>query len=164
MRRHNRRQIHGPLRRGRRNRSRRGFALVDAIVAGLILAIGLTAIITLSARALALQQKGEVQLVAANLLDELLATVLMEGPEDFREMYDTFGRYGPPFEEYDFAVLLEDRGRGNTFRVTATVRHRPTAAEFSVETYISTREGDDPNPLREPFEPLDRESLYDELY
>jgi len=145
-------------------RRRKGYALVDAIVAGIILAIGLAAIISLSARALALQRQGEVQLVAANLLDELLATVLMEGPTDFREMYDTFGRFGPPFDDYDFAILLEDRGRGSTFRVTASVRHLPTLAEYTVQTFIAERDGDDPNPIREPPEVIDREARYDEIY
>lgn len=149
---------------GRLAMRRRGYALIDAIVAGIVLAIGLAAVISLSARALALQRAGEVELIAANLLDELLATVLMEGPTDFREMYDTFGRYGPPFEDYDFAVLLEDRGRGNTFRVTASVRHRPTNADFSAQTFIAERGGEDPNPVRQPPEPIDREARYDELY
>jgi len=159
-------RVAGQALRGRRSRRRirRGYALVDAIVAGIILAVGLAAIIALSARALALQRQGEVQLIAATLLDELLATVVMEGPTDFREMYDTFGRYPPPFQDYEFFVKLEDRGRGSTYRVTANVRHRPTDIEYSVETYIGDREGDDPNPVREPPEPIDRESIYDERW
>lgn len=152
------------MRRATFQRRRRAYALVDAIVAGLILAIGLAAVIALSSRALALARQGEVQLVTANLLDELLSTVLVEGPADFREMYDTLGRYAPPFEDYEFAVHVEDRGRGSTFRVTASVRHRPTGAEYSAQTYISEREGDDPNPVREPPEPIDRETRYEELY
>ena len=148
----------------RRPNRRRGVALVDVIIGSILLAIGLAGILTLTSRALILQRRGEVEVVAAALLDEMLSTVLAEGASDFRQLYDTFGRYDAPFEDFDYEVAIEDRGIGQPTRVTATVRHRPTAAEYSVQTIIADRLGDDPNPVREPSEPLDREARYDELY
>lgn len=149
--------------RRRRLRTARGFALIDAIIGGIILAIGLAALLSLSSRALYMQQQGEVEIVAAHLIDELLATVLTEGPEDFRELYDTFGRFNEPFENYEFVVELDDRGRGLPWRVTASVRHIPTDAVYSTQTMIADRNGTDPNPARAPSEPIDRQARYEEM-
>lgn len=145
-----------------RPRGRRGFALVDAIIGGVILAVGLAALLSLSARALSMQQQGEVEVVGAHLVDELLSTVLTEGPQDFRELYDTFGRFDEPYGDYDFEVVLEDRGVGMPWRVVATVRHAPTGAAFSAETMIADRGGTEPNPARAPTEPIDRQARYEE--
>ncbi len=142
---------------------RRGFALVDAIIGGVILAIGLAAILSLTAHALTMQRSGEIAIRASHLCDELLSLVLMEGPEDFIDMYDTFGRFDEPFDDFDFAVELDDRGEGLPWRVTATVFHRATGEDFSVQTMIAMRGGEEPNPERAPPEPLDRQGRYDEL-
>ncbi len=142
---------------------RRGFALVDAVIGGVILAVGLAAILTLTARAMMMQRSGETAIIAAHLCDELLAQVLMEGPEDYIDLYDSFGRFHEPFDEFDFAVELDDRGEGLPWRVTATVFHRPTGESFSVQTMIATRGGEEPNPDRTPPEPIDRQGRYDEL-
>ena len=56
-----------------RRRPRRGFALMDVIVGGVMLGIGLAVVLTLASRAIASQAQGERQMVAAWLLDELLA-------------------------------------------------------------------------------------------
>lgn len=147
-----------------RARHRGGFALIDVIVGTILLAIGLSGILVLTSRALVLQRKGEVEVTAAALIDELLSTVLAEGPTDFRKMYDTFGRYDDPFGDYDYIVDIDDRGLGVPFRVTATVHHRPTDTEYTVQTLIADREGDEPNPPRQPTKPIDREERYDEMY
>lgn len=141
---------------------RRGFALIDAVIGGIILAIGLAAILSLGARAISMQREGEVRIIAAHLADELLSTVLTEGPSDFLKLYDTFGGYDAPFRDFEYDVQLEDRGLGYPYRVTATIRHVPTGAEYVVQTMIADREGDDPNPARAPTERLDREARHDE--
>lgn len=148
----------------RRGTARRGIALIDVIVGTILLAIGLSGILVLTSRAMVLQRKGEVEVVAASLIDELLSTILAEGPTDFQKMYDTFGSYTEPFQEYDYIVDIDDRGIGYPFRVTATVIHRPTGAEYSVQTLIADREGEDPNPVRQPTKPIDRQGRYDEMY
>lgn len=143
-------------------RQRRGFALIDAVIGGIILAIGLAVILSLGARAISMQREGEVRIMAAHLADELLSTIQMEGPSDFIKLYDSFGRYDAPFQDFEYDVSLEDRGLGYPYRVTATIIHVPTGAEYLLETLISDREGDDPNPVRSPSEPLDRETRHDE--
>ena len=51
---------------------RRGWALIDVIVGGVILGIGMAAVISIAERSLAMQQRSERELVAAQLLDGLL--------------------------------------------------------------------------------------------
>lgn len=137
---------------------RRGFALVDAIVAGILLAVGLAAIISLGSRALALQQRGEREIVAASLLDELLATVLMEGPADYVQLHPTSGQFDDPFGDFEYEVIIEDGSAGVPFKVTAVVRHA-SGDSFLCETLIAPKLGDEPDPPRAPLEPIDREAL-----
>lgn len=142
---------------------RRGFALIDAVIGGLILAIGLAAILSLTSRAVWMQRGAEVQIISAWLLDEQLALVLTEGAEDFRELHPTFGTCEAPFDDYEFEVQIQDRGIGLPWRVTAVVRHVPTGAAFVAETMVADRGGEEPNPERAPPEPIDRQARYDEL-
>ena len=141
---------------------RRGFALIDVIIAGVILAIGLTTLFSITARSLKLQKEGEVQVVAASLLDTLLGTVLTEGPLDFPKLHPTNGRFDPPFDDFEFMVRLDDPGEGAAVKVLATVYHS-TGQEYSCETLVAMKLGEDPNPVREPEEPLDRQARYEEL-
>jgi hypothetical protein len=138
--------------------ARRGFALVDAIVAGILLAVGLAAIISLGSRALSLQQRGEREIVAASLLDELLSTVLMEGPADYVQLHPTSGRFDDPFGDFEFEVMIEDGSAGVPFKVTAVVRH-DSGDSFLCETLIAPKLGEEPDPPRAPLEPIDRDAL-----
>jgi len=138
-------------------RRRRGFALVDAIVAGLLLAVGLAAIISLGSRALSLQQRGEREVVAASLLDEILATILMEGPADYPKLHAMSGVFDEPFGTFEYEVAIEDGAPGVPFRVVATVRHE-SGDSYRCETLIAPKLGEEPDPPRQPLEPIDREA------
>ncbi|MGA0418670.1 MAG: type IV pilus modification PilV family protein [Phycisphaerales bacterium] len=135
----------------------RGFALVDAIIAGLLLAIGLAAIISLGSRALSLQQRGEREVVAASLLDEILATVLMEGPADYPKLHSMSGVFDEPFAAFEYEVAIDEGAPGVPFRVVATVRHE-SGDSYSCETLIAPKLGEEPDPPRQPLEPIDREA------
>lgn len=143
-----------------RRRPTAGFALMDVLVAGIMLAIGLTAIITLGTRALANQQRGEREVVAAALLDELLATALAEGPDDFVTIHPLAGTFEPPFDEFEFEMTVEEGGLGVPARVLAQVFHRPTGGAWMCETLIAVRAGEEPHPPRTPVEAIDREERY----
>ena len=149
---------------------RRGAALMDAIIAGVMLGIGLAAIISIASRSLATQADGEKRLQAAWLADELLAMVLVEGPKDYAEIHDSSGRFEDPFTVYTFDVDIEDQGFDQPYKVTATVRwgdpyDRP-GDSVQVETLIAqpqyTEEQleDDRYQQRAPLEPVDRESRW----
>jgi hypothetical protein len=136
---------------------RRGIALVDAILGGVILGIGLAVTLSLASRAVAAGAEGQRRIVASWLLDELLGMVVADGPVDFPRLNATGGRFDHPFDDYEFAVALEDLGIGQPFRVTATVRWRSGRGYRQVEaqTYVSERRSDEPE-VRAPPEPIDR--------
>ena len=84
---------------------RRGVALVEVILAALLLGIGLSVALSLASTSIAQQSLGEHNLVAAWLADEKMNLVLMEGPEKFLQNNLTNGQFEAPFEEYSFCLL-----------------------------------------------------------
>ena len=144
--------------------SRRGIALIDALAGGMLLAIGIAVLLTIASRAIAAQADGERRLAAAWLADEALNLVLVEGPEAFKQLYDTNGRFDPPFEVFSYDIEIDDNGVGQPYTVTATVRwaHARHVRQLEVQTMIAERQGDEEQP-RAPVEPVDREARwYDE--
>jgi Tfp pilus assembly protein PilV len=141
-------------------RRRRGIALFDAIIGGVILGIGLSVLLSITARSLAMQTAGEKRLTASWLADELLAMVLVEGPDRYPMLYDTAGAFGPPFEEFAYEVDITNLGRDAPYQVNAFVRwsDRPRD-QVQVETLIALRAGEFEQ-LREPLEPVDRDARY----
>jgi hypothetical protein len=139
---------------------RRGIALADAIIGGIILGLGLSVVLTVASRSLAMHTDGEKRLVASWLADELLTMVLVEGPDNYAMLYDTSGSFAPPFEEFSYEVDIETPDRGMPYRVRAVVQWGRRARDaVAVDTLIARRLGD-PEQLREPYEPVDREARY----
>jgi hypothetical protein len=135
---------------------RSGFALLDVILGSLILGIGLTVLLSISSRSLAMQNEGEHQMVASWLADEILSMVQVEGPVEYPRLHDTSGRFDSPFEMYSFDVDIEDQGIGEPYRVTAVVSwpHGPEMRFVEIETLLAAPEAP-PDP-RQPLEPVDR--------
>lgn len=146
-------------------RQRRGIALVDVLIGGVLLSIGLGVIISLSTRALRTQTDSEKLLTASWLADEFLNMVLIEGPVNYPKLYDSHGQCQPPFEVFEYDVMIEDQGLGVPLRVTATVYWEGAAGlrHVQVQTLISDR-GTEPNELRAPYEPVDRVNRWYEMY
>ncbi|MDE0888126.1 MAG: hypothetical protein OSA40_01570 [Phycisphaerales bacterium] len=142
---------------------RPGFALLDVVIAGVILAIGLATIFSITSKSLALQRDGEVRVMAAGMLDNLLSEVLLEGPADYPNLHSSSGRGEFPYEEFDFQVRISDPGVGEPYRVLATVTHE-TGRSFVCETLIAGKLGEEPDPIRQPQEPIDREARYEEAF
>lgn len=141
---------------------RGGWALVDVIVGGVILAIGLAAIIGLAERSLAMQQRAERETVAATLLDGLLNEVLVVGPVDWLIGRPTSGQCEEPNQEWEWTLTITKQGLGDPYRVLAVVTDR-TGLEYQVDTLIAPRLTDAEDPARTPETPLDRRSRYDAL-
>jgi len=151
-----------PARRADAAPAARGFALLDVIIAGVLLAIGLSTIFAITARSLEFQKDGEVRVQAAAMLDDLLSTVLLEGPLDYPKLHATSGPGEFPYEQFTFQVRIDDPGEGEPFRVTATVEHS-TGRTFECETLIAAKSGEEPDPERMPEIPIDREARYEEI-
>lgn len=148
-----------------RSPTRRGFALVDVIIGGVLLGVGLAAVISLSAQALRSQTDGEKQMIASWLADEYLSLVLVEGPVNYRKAFDLNGRCDPPFDEFDYDVNIEDLGIGVPMRVTATIRWDGAGGDrqVQVQTLLADR-GVEPNGPRAPYEFIDRLNRWYDIY
>jgi hypothetical protein len=140
---------------------RRGIVLLDAIIGGVVLGIGLSVVISLAGRSLSSQAEGERMISASWLLDELLAMVVVEGPDVYLQMHETSGQFDAPFDGFYYEVEFDDLGERFPYRVTAAVRWPSgfTMREARAQTYVARRLGD-PVQLREPLEPVDREARY----
>ncbi len=148
-------------RRTRRSNRRSGFALVDVIIGGVLLSIGLAAIISLATRALKSQTDGEKQMVAAWLCDELLSLVVVDGPMNYSRIHDTSGQFDFPFQEFFFEVEIEEQGVDHPYVVTATVSWLAGRGSrfVQVQSLIAERK-EDPNEIRAPPEPIDRDERW----
>ncbi len=130
---------------------------MDALLGGILLGIGLAVVLSLASRSIASQVHGQRQLTASWLLDELLAMVLIEGPQFYPQLHPTNGRFAEPFQDFEFDVEIKDIGLRRPFRVTATVtwEHAGRQRLVQAQTYIAERQGD-PIEIRAPLEPIDR--------
>lgn len=137
-----------------------GFVLIDAVVASVVLGLALVAILALSAQALSSQASGEQLAAAARLADEQLNLVVAVGAEAFPSVFDTEGLCEAPFEAYSYEVRLGSAPVGEAAPASVTIRWLSggRAREFTVETRVAPRLGDDPDPERKPGEVLGRES------
>lgn len=125
----------------------------------MLLAIGLTAILVIAGRSLDMQQRGERDIVAATILDDYLSNILAEGPEAYLDMYQLSGRCDVPFDDYQYDIEIEEGALGIPYRVLVTITHE-RGQTWSCETYIAPKVGEEPDPIRTPEEPLDREGRY----
>ena len=118
----------------------------------------LAVIIGLGGRALAAQRRGEELQIVAMLLDEQLNLVLMRGPDEYAARFDTEGACDAPYGDYSYRIEIGEGESGNPYHVRATVSWLSAGRlqVESAETYMSPRLGDDPDPIRQPKDPVDR--------
>ncbi|MEY3142273.1 MAG: hypothetical protein RLY21_766 [Planctomycetota bacterium] len=142
-----------------RRTRRAGFALMDAVIAGILLAIGMVAVLSVAGQALALARRGEVDVRAAAAIDELLGKVLTEGPRDFPELHPTAGAFeeDSPYADFEYAITIDQGGAGVPAEVQVVLTHA-TGRSFTVVTRIAEKRGEEPDPVRFPTEPIDREA------
>lgn len=138
--------------------TRRGFALIEALAASVVLGLGLVAVMGLTARAIAAQTLGEQLTKAAVLADERLNLVLAAGIEGYASVFPMRGRCEEPFESFAYEVTIREGGAGDPAFVVAEILWISGGRERSiaVETLIAPRLGDDPDPERRPDESVDR--------
>ncbi len=152
-------RFHTTFHTARRARTARAVALLDALIAAIILGVSLAGIITLGGQALRTQDMGERIAIASMLADEQLNLVLARGPDDYGKRFPLEGSCDAPFDLYRFKLELTGSGT-SAYQVRATVfwRSGDVGAEQSVvlETAIAPRPGTDPDPDRRPEEPVER--------
>ncbi len=128
----------------------------------MILGIGLATVISIAERSLAMQQRSERELVAAQLLDGLLSEVLSVGVVEWDLARSPTGTFDAPFEDWEWELQIDKQGTGDPYRVLATARDRD-GAEFRVETLMAPQPENTEEPQRAPTAPIDRQGRYDEL-
>ncbi|MEO1007998.1 MAG: type II secretion system protein [Planctomycetota bacterium] len=142
-----------------RRRSGRGFLLVDVIVGTVLLGITLAAILSVSVRAISVQrQAGELR-QAAMVADEIMSIVHAYGTEDYRTVIAARGTASPPFARYGYRVDVDEGSAGDADEVLVRVSWQSSGGRprsFELRALIAPRLGDDPDPNRQPPEPIDR--------
>jgi len=146
----------------RRGPFRRAVALLDAIIAAIVLGVGLTAIVSVASGALSAARLGQEIATAATLADEQLQLVLARGPDNYARQFPVKGVCEPPFALYRFEVEITGGSESAPYTVRATVHWDSSRGpqQVAVETLIAGRavEGDaDPDPDRRPSEVVERE-------
>lgn len=138
---------------------RAGFALMDAIIAGILLSIGMVAVLSVAGQALALARRGEIDVRAAAAIDELLGKVLTEGPRDFPELHPTSGAFeeDSPYTDFEYAIRIDQGGAGVPAEVEVMLTHE-SGRVYTVVTRIAEKRGEEPDPIRYPAEPIDRQA------
>ncbi|MGE3107599.1 MAG: hypothetical protein AB7O77_04500 [Phycisphaerales bacterium] len=145
-------------------RAARGFALLDVIIASIILGISIAAIIGLTGRSLAAQKTGEELQIAAMLADEQLALVVARGPDNYAQRFATSGSCPEPFSGYRYSISFSGGSGNEPYRVSATISWGAGGAigsgvktrSITIETLVAPHEGDNPDPDRKPPEAAER--------
>lgn len=141
---------------------RRAFALVDVIVATIMLGSALAVIVGLTGRALSSQTAGQALSTAAHLADEQLQLVLMRGPDDYGRRFPVQGQCEPPFQDFRYALSFTGGGSiSEPYSVTATITWSSTGTpqSVSVSTLMATRSGNpdgENDPIRTPAATVNR--------
>lgn len=143
----------------RRTTRTAGVALVDVLVATVMIGVSIAILLGLAGRAISAQTSGENLQTAAMLLDEQLNLVLARGADDYASRYGQMqGVCEAPFENFSYELEISGGGAGEAFNVVATVSWKESGQtkSASVETRIAPRLGDEPDPDRKPPEQPDR--------
>lgn len=136
------------------------FALLDALVAAVIMGVALSAIIGLSSQAINSQRLGEQIATAAMMADEQLNLVLARGPDGYAKSYPVEGACDAPFGAYRYKLDFSGGSGGTPYRVRCTIlwdaATSATPQSIVVDTLVAARTGDDPDPDRKPATPPER--------
>ena len=129
--------------------ARSGWALIDVIIGGVILGIGLAAVISIAERSL-----------AAQLLDGLLNEVLAVGVVEWQLSRASDGAFDAPFDKWQWQLDIQKHGLGDPYSVMAIARDDRNL-EYRVDTLMAPRPENTEDPVRTPETPIDREARYE---
>ena len=143
-------------------RSVRGFALIDCIVATVLLGIALSVMIGLASSALSSQTTGEKLSTAATLADEQLQLVLARGPDDYTHRFAVRGQCDAPFADYSYKLAFTGGGGvGDPYAVSCTISWTMSGnpKAITIDTLMAPRTGAEdvePDPIRSPQSAITR--------
>ncbi len=124
-----------------------------------LLGIALGGILTVSVRALSLQREAADLRQAGMVADEIMSTVHAYGTEEYRKVIRSRGRASEPFDRYSYEIDVDSGNVGEPDEVEVLVTWQSATGQrrsFVLEALIAPRLGDEPDPNRQPPEPIDR--------
>lgn len=142
-----------------RTTCQRGFLLVDVIVGTVLLGIALGAILAVSTRALSMQREAADLRQAGMVADEVMSTIHAYGVEEYRQVIRSRGRASEPFERFEYEVDIDAGRSGEADEVNIRVTWQSATGRprsFELDALIAPKLGDEPDPNRQPSEPIDR--------
>ena len=134
-----------------RPRRRRAVALIDAIVATIILGVALAVIVGLTAQAISSQSQGERMQIGAMLADEQLSLVLARGPDDYAKTFPLTGACDAPFQDYTYDLTIGGGSESEPYQVQATISWKSPSGRderLSIQTLMAARLGIERDPIR----------------
>ncbi len=133
-------------------------------MAGVVLAIGIAVVVSVSSQSLANQRRGEFAVAAASILDELLAEVLLTGPDEFGAYKPLSGGCDDPWTDFSYEVVLDPpESPMLPYEITAIVTDPLGHKHYCASRIAVQPELEDLDRDRRPDEPFDREARHDEL-
>lgn len=134
-------------------------ALVDVLVAVIMLGGAVVVLMGLTSHAIRSQRTGENLQIAAMILDEQLNLVQARGPDEYNSRFDDAEGFAEaPYQNFRYKVEITSGAAGDAYKVVATVWWEEEGAQKSamVETRMAPRLGDEPDPDRRPVVQPDR--------
>ena len=114
-------------------RHRRGFTLVEALTAGMILTISATVLGTATRVSMQSLQLARDYERATELLDRVLTKIDLIGPERMFTEGPTEGEFDGPNAKFRWEATIESRLGGHLYEVTARVLWPTDGSERSVQ-------------------------------
>jgi type II secretory pathway pseudopilin PulG len=130
------------------DRRRRGFTLIEALVAGVVLAMSALAIGGAIAQSLAATQLSRDYQQAAELSQQIMTRVDIIGPARLLLEGPLHGEFDPPMARFTWNLEIDERLVGHLFEIVLTVRWQSGDRERSIE--VATLLNDPPD-SRPPF-------------
>ncbi len=126
-----------------RHRRHGGFTLIEALVAGIILAMAVAVIGTTLSHAYASLTDAKEEGHAAILMDDLLTKIDLIGPARIASEGPRQGRFDGEEERFSWSAEISNRPQGHLYEVTATVfwDYAGKTKSIRVQTYLN----DSPN-------------------
>ena len=117
----------------RRTANNSGFTVIEALCAGIVLALAAAAIGTGVRTSLEATRLGGKFRQAAELLDRTMTKVDMIGPSRLMVEGPSAGEFEPPWQDYRWEAEIEAREEGYLYEVTVRIFWPTPTGERSVE-------------------------------
>lgn len=127
------------MRKSSRAHSRSGFTLVEALVAGIILALAAAVIGTAVSHSYASLAEARDERRASILIDDLLTKVDLIGPSRIASEGPQQGKFDGEDERFSWSIDISNRPEGHLYEVTVTLSWPYAGKDKSVaiHTYLN---------------------------